>query len=141
MWITIALLKVCVFGQRLTGKTRSAPENLLIFARRLIVNCTRFGVQLIAPLPIFSGLPRDKLLVRVGHPRPIILYRQLPANYGAIVEALDEGRAFAVADAKAPPEAAAALIRLLASGDPWPAGSETPPPPRPRRAARLRLLE
>ncbi len=101
---------------------------------------TRFGVQLIAPLPTFGALPRDRLMVRVGHPRPIVLYRVLPPNYGAIVEALDDGRAFALRGPDVQPEAAAEIIRLLAAGDDWRPPHPHQSPPRPAHPPGLRLL-
>lgn len=87
---------------------------------------TQFGVQLIAPLPIFGALPRDQLIVRVGHPDPLTLIRDLPPNYGAIAEAIAAGTAFPLN----PRRLADELLRLLTSGEalPWP-----PPAPHPGR--------
>lgn len=49
------------------------------------------GIRLLANLPVFGGLPGDRLLIRVGHPQAVTLHRDLPANYGAILTALESG--------------------------------------------------
>jgi hypothetical protein len=76
---------------------------------------TEFGVQLIAPLPLFDGLPGDQLIVRVGHQEAITLLRHLPSNYGAVAEALSTGTAFSLNACHSSDD----LLRLLAAGD-WP---------------------
>lgn len=83
---------------------------------------TRYGVQLIAPLPIFDGLPGDRLIVRVGHPDPITLVRHLPPNYGALIDALERGTVLALQ----PHVAAGQIILALRALE----GDRCPPPPR-----------
>lgn len=100
---------------------------------------TQFGVQLIAPLPVFDALPRDQLIVRVGHPdEPVTLIRDLPPNYGAIAEAIATGRAFPLN----PRRLADELLRLLTSGEacPWPPAGGGPSSPA-RRARHLFRLK
>lgn len=72
---------------------------------------TRFGVELVAPLPIFRGEPGDRLAVRVGHEEAIMLCRVLPPNYGAVVEALEYGLARPLNPTLRPEE----LVAILAA--------------------------
>ncbi len=89
------------------------------------MSATDFGVQLIHPLAIFRGEPGDRLIVRVGHPDPIMLIRRLPPNYGAIITALDLGYVLPLN----PHRAAAELITTLTE-------LQAAPPPPPRRDGR-----
>jgi hypothetical protein len=99
------------------------------------VDSTHFGVQLIAPLPIFGGLPQDQLIVRVGHDEAITLLRRLPANYGAVAEALAGGLAFSL-NAHQP---SADLLCLLSAGG-WPGLPPTDPGARSPRVPFVRRL-
>lgn len=81
---------------------------------------THFGVQLITALPLFAGLPRDRLIVRVGHPEPITLVRSLPANYAAICDALAVGLVLPLGSQLRVDTIIAALSRLQQEGS-WPA--------------------
>lgn len=82
---------------------------------------SRFAIRLLADLPILSAIVGDRLLIRVGHPEPIILIRSLAPNYGAIVEAIARGDAFP-ADAG---QQLGDITRQLVYAD------GTPPPPTP----------
>ena len=100
-----------------------------------------FGVQLIAPLLVFGGLPGDQLIVRVGHEDPITLLRSLPPNYGVVSDAIAAGLVFPLN----PQRRAEDLLRLLAvNGEPWgvPPGSPPlgPPAPERRRVRHLTVL-
>lgn len=79
---------------------------------------TRFGVQLIAPLPIFGGRPRDRLIVCVGEPDPVTLMRTLPPNFGAVAEALEQGLVLPLNPLRRAEDLLALLARLEADGPP-----------------------
>jgi hypothetical protein len=64
----------------------------------------------VVPLPIFGGVPGDQLIVRVGDAEAITLLRPCPPNYGAVADALAEGRVFPLNPSRRPED----LLRVLA---------------------------
>ncbi len=96
---------------------------------------THFGIQLVAPLPIFGGLVRDRLLIRVGHPQAVTLHRDLPPNYGAILTALESGLVLPVNPRQRLDDLRVAVGELL---DPFPPASESARPLGHRYLRRLK---
>lgn len=84
---------------------------------------TQFGVQLIAPLLLFGGLPGDRLIVCAGEPDPITLMRSLPPNYGAVSDALERGCVLPLNPLRRAQDLLAVLAQLERDG----------PPPHPQR--------
>lgn len=98
---------------------------------------TRFSIQLDQPFPELTALPRDRLLIRVGHADPLLLIRSLPPNWGAIAEAITRGQVSPI-DPVTPEE----IMRLVAGGEhqpPWPGLPPSLPRHRPPRAQLRRL--
>jgi hypothetical protein len=96
----------------------------------------RFGVHVLEPLPIFRAESGDRLIVRIGHPEPLILMRTLPANYAAITKALCAGTAVPLNPMRPTYE----LIRLLSETQGLLVAGAAPEPQR-RKYGRLELVK
>lgn len=53
----------------------------------------QFAIRLILPLPAFGAKPGDRILVRPGHPDPVLLIRSLPQRFDVITRAIADGSA------------------------------------------------
>lgn len=96
---------------------------------------TRFAVELTHPLPELTGLPCDRLLIRVGHLDPLLLVRSLPPNWGAVGEAIAHGRVFPIDPID--PEDVMRVLASAAASLPWPVPAPNPTPGRPARPSRV----
>jgi hypothetical protein len=100
------------------------------------VSHSHFGLQLVAPLAIFGGVPGDSLIVRVGHADPICLVRSLPPNFGAVCDALANALVFPVSPSY---DASSVIETLRALEEPYPAAAPVLSG-RHRRSPRLHVL-
>ncbi len=99
---------------------------------------THFGIQLVAPLPVFCGLVRDRILVRRGHPEPVNLHRTLPPDYATIITALERRACLPLNPLQPVDDLIGALEELLEQG----AGLEQQRSVKPRaEMPGLRLLK
>lgn len=48
-------------------------------------------IVLSRPFPLLGLVAGDVIIVEPGAPEPLVLYRALPANYGAVLGILEEG--------------------------------------------------
>lgn len=55
------------------------------------VAAPHFGLEFAVHAPLFRGEVGDRLIVRVGHPEPVVLCRVLSPNLRAVATALDLG--------------------------------------------------
>ena len=94
------------------------------------MSALEFGLQLLAPLSLFDGRTRDRIIVRIGDPRPLTLVRDLPPYYGAIMAALHAGTVVPLNPARSTSE----ILDLMAAA----AG---PPTPERRTYGRLELVK
>lgn len=85
---------------------------------------TEFVVVVREPVFELGAKPGDRILVRVGHERPVVLLRNLREVYGELAGALGDGRV--VPDGLNPSDVLAVLARLS------PARPSRPRPWRPR---------
>lgn len=79
--------------------------------------------------PLLDLQPGDIVIVEPGAPEPVVLYRSLPPNFGAILATLDEGCAEPLNPDLSFAEIAA-VVGQSALYQPGPGGAGTPPVPR-----------